>query len=55
MWGFRLSAPGGYGKSTLVSNWLETCECPTAWLFLDEKDNDLRLFLMYFLEAIWTT
>ena len=49
-----VSAPAGYGKSTLVSHWLETCECPTAWLSLDEEDNDLRLFLTYFLEAVRT-
>lgn len=47
-----ISAPAGYGKSTLASCWLETSDCPGAWLSLDERDNDLRLFLTYFLEAI---
>lgn len=47
-----ISAAAGYGKSTLASCWLATCECPGAWLSLDERDNDLRLFLTYFLEAI---
>jgi LuxR family maltose regulon positive regulatory protein len=28
--------PAGYGKTTLVSNWLDTCGCPSAWLSLDE-------------------
>jgi LuxR family maltose regulon positive regulatory protein len=47
-----VSAPAGYGKTTLVSSWLEACDCPSAWVSLDEDDNDLFLFLTYFLAAI---
>ena len=47
-----VSAPAGYGKSTLVSSWLESLECPTAWLSLDENDDDLALFLTYFLACV---
>jgi LuxR family maltose regulon positive regulatory protein len=47
-----ISAPAGYGKSILASQWLETCGCPGAWVSLDEKDSDLRLFLTYLLEAV---
>jgi LuxR family maltose regulon positive regulatory protein len=47
-------APAGYGKSILVSHWLETCDCPSAWVSLDDKDNDLRQFLSYFLAAVET-
>ena len=47
-------APAGYGKSTLVASWLETCDCPSAWLSLDEDDNDLVVFLSYFSAAIRT-
>jgi len=47
-----VSAPAGYGKSTLVSCWLEACDVPGAWVSLDENDNDLRLFLSYFVSAI---
>jgi len=47
-----VSAPAGYGKSTLLSSWLETVEGPTAWLSLDEQDNDLGIFLGYFIAAI---
>jgi len=47
-------APAGYGKSTLVASWLETCDCPSAWLSLDEDDNDLLVFLSYFSAAIRT-
>jgi LuxR family maltose regulon positive regulatory protein len=45
-------APAGYGKSHLVSSWLEGCDLPSAWLSIDETDNDLRVFLAYFLAAI---
>ena len=49
-----VSAPAGYGKSTLVGQWLESCDCPSAWLSLDEHDNDLRTFLMYLVAAVRT-
>ena len=49
-----VTAPAGYGKSTLVSCWLEACDLPTAWLSLDETDNDLHLFLSYLLAAVQT-
>jgi len=35
-----ISAPAGYGKSTLVSSWLRDCDIPSAWISLDEGDND---------------
>jgi LuxR family maltose regulon positive regulatory protein len=47
-----VSAPAGYGKSTLVSCWLEACDIPSAWVSLDENDNDLRMFIAYFLTAV---
>ena len=47
-----ISAPAGYGKSTLASRWLEACDQPSAWLSLDEEDNDLRQFLSYLLAAV---
>jgi LuxR family maltose regulon positive regulatory protein len=47
-----VSAPAGYGKSTLISSWLDTCKYPHTWLTLDKGDNDLTGFLAYFLEAI---
>ena len=47
-----VSAPAGYGKSTLVSCWLESCDFPWAWISLDEKDADLRTFLQYFFAAV---
>lgn len=47
-----VSAPAGYGKSTLVSSWLESLDDPSAWLSLDENDDDLALFLNYFLACV---
>ena len=49
-----VSAPAGYGKSILISSWLDTIDRSGAWLSLDEKDNDLRRFLAHFLSAIQT-
>jgi len=47
-----VSAGAGYGKSTLASRWLEVCESPSAWITLDENDNDLRVFLSYVVKAV---
>lgn len=47
-----VSAPPGYGKSSLVSCWLRTCKLPGSWVSLDENDNDLRGFLSYVVAAI---
>jgi LuxR family maltose regulon positive regulatory protein len=47
-----VSAPAGYGKTTLMTCWLESCDLPSAWVSLDENDNDLRMFLAYFLSAV---
>jgi len=49
-----VSAPAGYGKSTLISCWLDAVDCPTAWVSLDEQDNELGSFLGYFLAAVET-
>jgi LuxR family maltose regulon positive regulatory protein len=45
-------APAGYGKTTLLSVWLDTCHLPTAWLSLDEHDNDLAVFVAGLVEAL---
>jgi LuxR family maltose regulon positive regulatory protein len=49
-----VSAPAGYGKSMLLSSWLENCDAPNVWFSVDESDNNLRQFLIYFLTAIRT-
>jgi len=38
-------APAGYGKSMLISSWLENCNCKSVWISLTENDNDLKEFL----------
>lgn len=50
-----ISAPAGYGKTVLVSQWLAAREEPSAWLSLDEHDNELRVFLSYLLAAVAQT
>ena len=47
-----VSAPAGYGKTTLVSSWLKESGIPSTWLSLDEDDNDPIRFLQYFLTAL---
>lgn len=47
-----VSAPPGYGKSTAVAAWLQTCNLHRAWFALDETDNEPAVFMMYFLAAI---
>ena len=47
-----VSAPAGYGKSILISSWLEASDCANAWVSLDKNDNDLRIFLTYFVAAV---
>jgi len=49
-----ISAPAGYGKSTLISCWLEAVDRPAAWVSLDEHDNEFGSFLAYFMAAIQT-
>jgi len=49
-----ISAPAGFGKTTLVSEWIAQCGRPIAWLSLDEGDNDLTRFLSYLIAALQT-
>jgi LuxR family maltose regulon positive regulatory protein len=55
-------AGAGYGKTTLVSAWIESLAArnqsatrqPVAWISLDERDSDLGLFLRYFIAGLRT-
>lgn len=50
-----ISAPAGFGKTTLLSEWLSSGQAahrPTSWLSLDERDNDPALFWSYFVAAL---
>jgi len=46
-----VSAPAGFGKTTLVSQWVQSLDCPVAWLSLDEGDNDPTRFFSYLIAA----
>lgn len=47
-----ISAPTGYGKSVLASQWLETLNTIDIWISLDEDHNNLRTFLEYLAAGI---
>ncbi|MFX3636987.1 MAG: LuxR C-terminal-related transcriptional regulator [Candidatus Pristimantibacillus sp.] len=49
-----ISASAGFGKTTLLSEWLSDCDRPIAWLSLDEGDNDQARFLTYLIAAMQT-
>src|SRR5215216_6806764 len=46
-----LSAPAGYGKTTLLSQWAHASRFPVAWLSISQEDNDLERFFRYLLTA----
>jgi LuxR family maltose regulon positive regulatory protein len=51
--GFVLvAAPAGFGKTTLLSEWVEKTERPCAWLSLDEGDSEPATFLTYLVAAL---
>jgi LuxR family maltose regulon positive regulatory protein len=47
-----ISAPAGYGKTTLLSEWAAAAETSFAWLSLDEQDNDPVRFWTYLVAAL---
>lgn len=47
-----ISAPAGFGKTTLVIEWLRLNDLPAGWLSLDDSDNDPARFLTYFIAAL---
>jgi LuxR family maltose regulon positive regulatory protein len=46
-----ISAPAGFGKTTLLSDWAGQSGRPVGWLSLDQGDNDPTLFLRYLFSA----
>ena len=50
-----ISAPAGYGKTTLVSQWLHNYAEKFCWLSLDQYDNDPQRFWEYFIGSISTS
>lgn len=49
-----VTAPAGYGKTTLLSRQLKSTDRPTAWVSLDERDNEPSRFWSYFIAALQT-
>jgi LuxR family maltose regulon positive regulatory protein len=51
-----VSAPAGFGKTTFLASWchalVEQHAAATAWLALDERDNDPARFLAYLVAAL---
>jgi LuxR family maltose regulon positive regulatory protein len=51
-----VSAPAGFGKTTVLTEWLAAADGrSTAWLSLDQRDNDPVVFWTYLLSALQTT
>jgi LuxR family transcriptional regulator, maltose regulon positive regulatory protein len=49
-----VSAPAGYGKSTLLVEWIAAYKDWVAWLSLDDRDNNPLRFWTYFVTALQT-
>ncbi len=47
-----ISAPAGFGKTTVVSDWIDQNKIPTTWFSLDNGDNDPVDFLSYIISGI---
>jgi LuxR family maltose regulon positive regulatory protein len=47
-----VSAPAGFGKTTLLSSWAASQPDPVAWLSLDAGDNEPGRFLSYLIRAL---
>lgn len=45
-------APAGFGKTTLLSDWIAACGRKAAWLSLEQADSDLTRFLTYLVAAL---
>jgi len=47
-----ISAPAGFGKTTIISDWINQYKIPTVWFSLDNGDNDPAVFLSYVISGI---
>jgi LuxR family maltose regulon positive regulatory protein len=49
-----VSAPAGFGKTTLLAQWRASTRAPVAWLSLEPEDNESTRFLTYLIAALQT-
>lgn len=49
-----ISTPPGFGKTTLLCEWIKENQLPAAWVTLDESDNDHGRFISYVMAALGT-
>ena len=49
-----ISATAGYGKTTLISDWINHSKIPAAWYSVDDRDNDPHEFLSFIISGIQT-
>ncbi len=47
-----ITAPAGFGKTTLIGEWLRQSDIPVAWISLESSDNDLVRFWRYVIKAL---
>ena len=45
-------APAGFGKTTILSEWAQSCQRPFTWISLDEGDNDPHRFFLHLIAAL---
>ncbi|MCK4345208.1 MAG: hypothetical protein KAX05_07960 [Bacteroidales bacterium] len=50
----QISAPAGFGKTTVLCDWINQNKIPTAWYSIDKRDNDPVEFLSYIIAGIQT-
>lgn len=49
-----VSAPAGFGKTTILSEWVASVDRPVGWITVDESDNDPVRFWSYLVAALQT-
>ena len=47
-----ISAPAGFGKTTILSEWIDQPQLPVAWISLDKSDNDPVHLIRYAIAAL---
>ena len=47
-----ISAPAGFGKTTLLAQWVAESGMPVSWLSLEPEDNEPVRFLSYLIAAL---